>query len=159
MAAYLEMATTKEPEKATEWIESLAGLYDSIEGHHSQVKPNANTFGTMLLAWQRFNPDSERPLSTIVDLPDPKRLLRAIVDTVIPVTTVVADRAFKTSEESSEAIRDLSKAAVELNMSWIITELGTADLMGRQTVDPLENVPEASPVLRLKVSSTMLQVH
>lgn len=151
IAAYLEMATTKEPDRATNWIESLVALYESIESSASPIKPVANTFATMLLVWQRFNPDSETSLSTVIEIPEPQRLLRAIEEYSISVSAVVSDRAFNTSEETSRAIRDLSKAAVETNMSWVVTELGMADIMGRQVEDPLLDVPEANPVLRLKV--------
>lgn len=151
MTAYLEMATNKEPDRATSWIDSLVALYESIESSASSIKPVANTFATMLLVWQRFSSDSETPLSTTVEVPEPQRLLRAIEEYSISVSSVVSDRAFTTSEEASRAIRDLSKAAVETNMSWVVTELGMADVMGRQMEDPLQDVPEANPVLRLKV--------
>lgn len=64
---------------------------------------------------------------------------------------VISNRAFTSSEEAAEVIKTLSKAAVQLNMSRIVSELGHAEVIGTHTTDALDNVPEATPVLRVKV--------
>ncbi|KAJ3527013.1 hypothetical protein NM688_g8184 [Phlebia brevispora] len=137
LAAYVEMATTKETSRATYWMENVVALYESMENPANKVVPNANTFAIMLSVWQRFNPNSETPLSAVIEIPEPKALLRDMVDCNVSVAHVVADRTFTTSDQASYAMRDLSKAAVELNMSWIkkepvVNEDGTVTLETEQ---------------------------
>jgi len=55
------------------------------------------------------------------------------------------------SEEAVEIIKLLSKAAMQLNMPRIISELGQAEIIGTQVTDALDDVPEATPVMRIKV--------
>ena len=152
LGAYFAMAE-KEPSIAAKWVEDGIVLYENMESGKERIAPNASTYAQLLLAAQCFGPDSSSPLFLTVDVPAPAQLLRAILDRNISVSLVVSDKAFSTSEEAARAIRDLSKAAVELNLSRIVNELGMADVLGRQTDDVLENVPEAIPVLKLKVRS------
>jgi DNA-directed RNA polymerase, mitochondrial len=100
----------------------------------------------------RFNPDTETPVVE-VPLPNPLAILTTISLHAIKVSDVVSDRAFTYDEEASDIIQLLSSAAAELGMPNVISELGQAKAIGSQAPDPLENVPEATPVLRLKVSS------
>lgn len=151
--AYIAMAVTKESARASYWMEAATTLYEDMEGRRSKVPPNANTYANMLVAWQHFSPESETPVASVIDIPGPKELLRAIVDRNLPVTMVVSDRAFTSSDQAAQSIRDLSKAAVGLNLSRIVNELGMADVLGRQESDPLKDVPEVTPVLKLKVTS------
>ncbi|OSX56620.1 hypothetical protein POSPLADRAFT_1175011 [Postia placenta MAD-698-R-SB12] len=107
----------------------------------------------MLLAWLRYNPTS----GTVQQIPiaavhEPAALLSSMLGRQIPPTLVVSDRAFTSNEEASQAIQLLSKAAAEMGMSKVVNELGMAETLGRQEVDPLEDVPEALPVLKLKVA-------
>ena len=83
----------------------------------------------------------------------PTNILTNIIDRNVSVSHVVSDRVFSSSEDAAEVIRLLSKSAVELNLSRIVNELGRADAIGRVYVDPLEDVPEVQPVMRIKVSS------
>jgi len=73
------------------------------------------------------------------------------MDREISPTNVVADRIFSSSEEASDIIKLLSKAAVELNLSHVLVELGQAQSLGSHVPDPLEDVPEVTPVIRLNV--------
>jgi len=43
-------------------------------------------------------------------------------------------------------------AAVDLNLLGVVGELGQAEVLGSQLLDPLDNVPEVMPVTRLKVN-------
>lgn len=151
--AYLRkagMATA--PKEASMWMTNALSLFEEMESNHSAPSPDVNSYAQLLLAWQRHNLDSATPItSDAYELPNPKRLLLSLVDRNISVTQLVSDRAFTTSDDAHLAIRELSKAAVELNMSKVVNELGMADAIGRQTGDPLEGIPEATPVLRLKV--------
>lgn len=65
---------------------------------------------------------------------------------------VISDRVFTSSEEASEVIRLLSKAAIENNMSRVIAELGQVEAMGTGHWDPLNDLPEVIPVKKLAVS-------
>lgn len=67
------------------------------------------------------------------------------------MSRVVADRSLSSSEEAAEIIKLLSSAAAEMNLIKVVVELGQAQAMGSYS-DPLENVPEVSPVIRTKVS-------
>jgi len=98
---------------------------------------------------QRFNPESDPPLE-LSNMRHPTTLLTSIMDRKISVSRVVSDRVFSSSKEAAGVIKILSKAAVDLNLSRIVTELGQADAIGREYIDPLENVPEVQPVLRIK---------
>lgn len=100
----------------------------------------------------RFNADSATPVAE-VPLRNPSTLLSQITFRGIKMPDVVADRAFASSEEASDIIQVLSTAAVDLGMSNVIGELGQAKAMGSKSPDPLENVPEVTPVTRLKVNS------
>ena len=151
IAAYIDMAASKDPSHATQWVDNAISVYEAMESGKDMVAPNANTYASMLIAWQRFNPESDAPVSSIIGLPEPGQLLRQIVDRSIPVSLVITGPAFTSSEEAAKAITDLSKAAVELNLSKIVNELGMANVLGRQLHDPLDSVPEANPVLKLKV--------
>lgn len=55
------------------------------------------------------------------------------------------------SDEASQIIRLLSRTAVDMNLSRVVTELGQAEAIGCQLVDPLQDVPEVNPVTKLKV--------
>ena len=150
--AYIEMATSKDTERRTLWVEDACALYEILESGKDKMHPTANTYACMLRAWIRFNPDSPNTHSSIVHVPTPIELLRCIVDRQIPVSLIVADRTFVSSEEAAEAIKLLSRAAVDMNLSKIVGELGLAESLGSRLPDPLLNVPQAMPVLIAKVS-------
>ena len=44
---------------------------------------------------------------------------------------VISDRAFTSSEEATEAIRALSKAALHLGMMNVLSELELAEVLGK----------------------------
>jgi len=81
----------------------------------------------------------------------PGKLLSRLTARGISIQDVISDRVFTSSEEASEAIRLLSKAAIEMNMSRVIVELGQVEAMGTH-LDPLNDVPEVTPVKKLAVS-------
>lgn len=45
-----------------------------------------------------------------------------------------------------------------MNLSRIVTELGQAEAIGCQLIDPLEDVPEVNPVMKLKVGLATMQL-
>src|SRR5438552_1002139 len=106
---------------------------------------------SLIIPINRFNPDSDPPLE-LHTMRNPTALLTNIIDRQIPLSSVVSDRIFSSSDDAAQVIRLLSKAAVELNLSRIVTELGQAEAIGRVYVDPLEDVPEVLPVMRIRVS-------
>ena len=56
------------------------------------------------------------------------------------------------SEEAAAIIQLLSKSAMQLNMSHIVSELGQAEAVGMEVPDVLDDVPEVTPVLKPQVS-------
>ncbi|EKM52814.1 uncharacterized protein PHACADRAFT_261459 [Phanerochaete carnosa HHB-10118-sp] len=147
--AYLQMATTKESLRRNHWVEDACALYESMEAGND-VAPTGSTYALLLLVWHRFHPDSANPVSRTIDLYTPSQLLRCITDRGISVTMVVSDPVFQDSEEAAAIIKLLSKAAVEMNLSKVVSELGAAEILGSQIPDPLVDVPEAIPVLKPK---------
>ncbi|KAG2119134.1 uncharacterized protein F5147DRAFT_565537 [Suillus discolor] len=123
-----------------------------MEKGTDRVHPTASTYAIMLLAWRRFNPESDTPVH-LSDLPNPTTLLSNLIERDISPTAVVADRVLASSEEASEIIKLLSKSAVDLNHPRILAELGQAEFLGSHVPDPLEGVPEVKPVLRLAVQT------
>ncbi|KAG2151835.1 hypothetical protein BD769DRAFT_1623558 [Suillus cothurnatus] len=123
-----------------------------MEKGTDRVHPTASTYAIMLLAWRRFNPESDTPVH-LSDLPNPTTLLSNMVERDISSTAVVADRVLASSEEASDIIKLLSKSAVALNHPRILAELGQAEFLGSHVPDPLEGVPEVKPVVRLATPS------
>ncbi|KAG2159046.1 uncharacterized protein EDB93DRAFT_1076283 [Suillus bovinus] len=121
-----------------------------MEKGTDRVHPTASTYAIMLLAWRRFNTESDTPVN-LSDLPNPTTLLSNLIERDISPTAVVADRVLASSEEASDIIKLLSKSAVDLNHPHILAELGQAEFLGSHVPDPLEGVPEVKPVLRLAV--------
>lgn len=154
LSAYIEMATTKETARRNHWVEDACALYEVMEEGQDHTTPTAGTYALMLLIWQRFNPDTHNPISRTIDLYTPSQLLERITERSIPVTMIIADKAFQDSEEAASVIKLLSRAAVEMNLSRVVSELGAAEILGSQIPDPLGDVPEAMPVLKPKVSHT-----
>jgi len=56
------------------------------------------------------------------------------------------------SEEAAAIIQLLSKSAMQLNMSRVVSELGQAEAIGTELPDVLDDVPEVNPVLKPPVS-------
>lgn len=157
LQAFSDMATRKESNNHAHWLEEAWILYNEMEAGREGVQPTANTYAIMLRMWLRFNPDSESPVQiSAAEMHDPMSLLRNMLRGSVAPALVVADRAFTTSEEATEAIKALSRAAVEMGLSSVVNELGLADSLGRQVDDPLEDVPEAIPVMKTKVCSLIL---
>jgi len=83
---------------------------------------------------------------------DPTTLLRGAIDRQIPVSEVVASRSISSDQEAVEVIKLLSKTAVEMNLVSVVDELSRTQALGNSLLpDPLQDVPEARPVLRPKV--------
>ncbi|KAH9837674.1 DNA/RNA polymerase [Rhodofomes roseus] len=156
--AYLEMARGRDSEDPEMWLDEAWSLFGAMEDGSSQVHPTANTYTVMLLAWLRHGPDSAKPIPSR-DQRDPPQLLRSMIDHQVAPTMVVADRALETSEEASEVIQLLSRAAVEMGLSNVVSELGMAESLGRQEDDPLDNVPEAMPVKRRRKVERISVLH
>ncbi|KAG1773841.1 hypothetical protein EDD22DRAFT_841721 [Suillus occidentalis] len=152
LEAYIHMAFFKEPEDRTSWVEDACHLYNLMEKGTDRVYPTASTYAVMLLAWRRFNPESDTPVH-LSKLPNPTTLLSNLIERGISPTAVVADRVLTTSEEASDIIKLLSKSAVDLNHPRILAELGQAESLGCHVPDPLEGVPEVKPVTRLATPS------
>ncbi len=154
LEAYLEMATNVEELNRANWLEDAWALYNDMENDREKVQPTANTYAIMLQAWLRFNPDSDTPvLISGATVHDPLSLLRNIINRGLSPSMVVSDRVFTSNEEATEAIKALSRAAVQMGLASVVSELGLADSLGRQTEDPLADVPEATPVTKPKVGA------
>lgn len=83
---------------------------------------------------------------------DPPEMLRGIVDRQIPVSQVVASRSVSSDQEAVDIIKLLSKTAVEMNLVSVVDELSRTQALGNSLLpDPLQDIPEARPVLRPKV--------
>jgi DNA-directed RNA polymerase, mitochondrial len=76
----------------------------------------------------------------------PVSLLKGIVDNQLSVSTVISDRAIKSSEEAQKIIKALTSAAVQLHYPEIVRELGEAETIGFSLPDPYLDVPEVRPV-------------
>ncbi|KAI0070874.1 DNA/RNA polymerase [Panus rudis PR-1116 ss-1] len=148
--AYIEVALNKDPGRRSHWVEDACALFEAMEEGREGVAPNANTYAIMLRAWARFKSGEQQMLASTVEMPTPQRLLRGMVDRQIPVSMVISDRAISNSEEAAEVIKLLSKAAVEMNLSKVVSELGMSETLGRQLPDPLDDVPEIIPVMKAK---------
>ncbi|KAI0753612.1 DNA/RNA polymerase [Fomes fomentarius] len=151
LEAYLEMATNVEELNRANWLEDAWALYNDMENDREKVQPTTNTYAIMLQAWLRFNPDSDTPvLISGATVHEPLSLLRNIINRGLSPSMVVSDRVFTSNEEAMEAIKALSRAAVQMGLTSVVSELGLADSLGRQTEDPLADVPEATPVTKPK---------
>ncbi|OCH85018.1 DNA/RNA polymerase [Obba rivulosa] len=155
--AYLKMVSAPTTQDREMWLNSAWELYNGMEEGREKAHPTANTYALMLLAYLRFHPDSMQAGDAAVrcgaETHDPESMLRHIIEHQIPVSLVVADRAFQSSEEANEVIRLLSRAAVNMGLAKVVNELGMAESLGRQGLDPLEDVPEAIPVMKPKKPS------
>ncbi|KAL0061581.1 DNA-directed RNA polymerase [Marasmius tenuissimus] len=149
LEAYIGMASNESEPNKEYWLESAWELYDVIESEMERVAPSEETYATMLLAWHRFGPDSPNHIPDVGAQP-PKTLLKAINERQISLEAIVANRVFTSSEEVAAIIRVLSKAAVDLNLSHIVSQLGQAEIVGTHAPDILDDVPEARPVLKEK---------
>lgn len=152
--SYIRMAKEKDIGRRTHWIEDACALYEAMESGREKVLPTANTYAQMLLVWLRYNHEAEDPISRTVDLITPTTILQAIADRNIPATMVITDKAFTSDADAAAAIKLLSKAAVEMNLSKVIVELGAVEVLGSQVPDPLDDVPEAMPVKKAKVRAS-----
>ena len=156
LEAFLELATSREQLNRANWLEDLWALYDAMESGREKVAPTANTYALVLQALLRFGPESVSPVVIKgTDVPDATTLLRCIINRQIAPTLVVCDRAFTSDAEATEAIRELSKAAVHMGLTNVINELGLAESLGKQVEDPRADVPEVIPVMKAKVSTPL----
>lgn len=147
LEAYLNMAT--ERDLKTVWLQFAWELYEVMESERENHYPDAGTYACALLAYHRFNPESKTPVEN-VKMPTPNEILARIVERKIHLHDVIGDRAMPSSEEAAEIIKMLSKSAMELNLPHIVSELGQAEAIGIEMPDVLDNVPEVTPVMRVK---------
>ena len=171
LEAFIFMAASKDPENRLVWLEDAWILFDSMETGMEVAVPDATTYAIMLTAWLRlaemlsvfycvsrlfrFNPHSTDPVSTSeVGMRTPSMLLRGIVDRQIPVSNVVASRSVSSDQEAAGVIKLLSKTAVDMNLVSVVEELSSTQAMGNSHLpDPLQDIPEARPVMRPKVKA------
>ncbi|KAF8064220.1 DNA/RNA polymerase [Lyophyllum atratum] len=153
LEAYLNIASTKGPTEV--FLEYAWELYDVLESGKEKFVPDATTYSLMLIAYHRFRPESQTPVAGIATS-SPSHILTRLVQREVPVANVVSDRTMTSSEEAVEIIKLLSKAAMQLNMPRIISELGQAEIIGTQVSDALDDVPEATPVMRVKKKSDVV---
>ncbi|KAF5375440.1 hypothetical protein D9615_007971 [Tricholomella constricta] len=148
LEAYLTIASTRGPKDV--FLEYTWELYEALESGREKFVPDATTYSLMLIAHHRFHEDSQDSAFTTSS---PSHILSRIVDRDIPIASVVSDRTMTSSKEAVEIIKLLSQTAMQLNMPRIISELGHAEAIGAQISDTLDNVPEATPVMRVKKNS------
>lgn len=143
--AYLDMAL-KEPDHKTLWVEDAWTLLDVMFCGIERVSVTSSAYALALIAWLRYSSENTpTPISRITDH-TPASLLKGIVDNQLSVSTVVSDRAIKSSEEAQKIIKALISAAMQLNYSEIVRELGEAETIGLSVSDPYMDVPEVRPV-------------
>jgi DNA-directed RNA polymerase len=83
---------------------------------------------------------------------EPPALLRGLVDRQIPVSHIVASRTISSDEDAAVIIKLLSKTAVDMNLVSVVDELARTQTLGNSLLpDPLQDIPEAMPVMRPKV--------
>ena len=86
----------------------------------------------------------------------PASLLKGIVDNQLSVSTVISDRAIKSSEEAQKILQGLAKAAVQHNYREIVHELTDLERDGSSLPDPYSDVPDVRPVTFPKVGIAAL---
>ncbi|KAF5391949.1 hypothetical protein D9757_003234 [Collybiopsis confluens] len=149
LEAYVNMTMSKATVNRHFWLECAWELFDNMETGKEKVVPSAGTYATMLLAWLRFGPDSADHIRDCGER-QPADLLTSLLGRDILVENVIADRVFSNSEEPAQIIRILSRAAADLGLSDVITQLGQTETIGAQYEDILAEVPEVMPVMRPK---------
>ena len=146
------MATNREEMNRANLIEDARVLYGHIETETDKVQPTVTSYAIILQARLRYKPNS--PTLVLINgekVHDPVDLLRNIIYREISPSLVVSDRSFTNSDEATEAIKALSRAAVTMGLSTVVSELGLVESLGKQLEDPLADVPEVVPVTRPKV--------
>jgi DNA-directed RNA polymerase len=93
----------------------------------------------MLLAIHRFPDHTPRSRSFT-------SILSEAIRSDIPVSHLVGARVFTDDEEAGQIITRLSKAAIQLNLPDIVTELGETEALGVEHPD--EHVPNPKPVTK-----------
>lgn len=84
--------------------------------------------------------------------------MKGIVDNQLSVSTVISDRAIKSSEEAQKIIKALTQAAVHHKYPEIFRELIDAENDGSSLPDPYSNVPEVRPVTTVR-HSVLISCH
>lgn len=153
--AYLEMARSKESQRKMYWVEDACALYEEMEEGRTTVTPNAHTYTAMLRLYNLFGPESNSGIPVTTGLPTPQDLLKAINAREIPVSLVVSDMSVQSTDEASGIMKLLSGAAVSMNLSKVVNELGLTEALGTSLPDLLDDVPEANPVLKAIVSTSV----
>ncbi|PFH50361.1 hypothetical protein AMATHDRAFT_4013 [Amanita thiersii Skay4041] len=149
LEAYINMATIRELESKDYWVEAAWDLYHDMESGQGNATPTVGTYALMLLAWLRFNPESNNPIK-YVKQGTPSTLLSSIVKRQFNIQNVIVDRAIDSPEEAAAIVKALSRAAVDLNLARIVSELGQAEIIATNSPDILESVPDVRPVLKAK---------
>lgn len=148
--AYLVMATQKDEKSRSMWLEEAWGLYEAMESGADNVAPTSGTYAVMLKLWLKTSATDLEAMTSSTRR-SPAELLRCILIRKLSLTTVISDRVLN-SEEASEIVQHLSRAAAQLGLSHVISELGQAEAIA---ADPLENIPEVRPVLQQTVCSSL----
>lgn len=103
----------------------------------------------------RYGPESPDHVPNCGQI-SPKPLLAKLKERAIPIENVVADRVFDTSEEAAQVIKILSKAAADSGFHDVVNLLGQTEALGSHYQDIYADIPEATPVMRPKVSKLQL---
>ncbi|KLO16665.1 DNA/RNA polymerase [Schizopora paradoxa] len=147
LSAFLSMAE-KDFEKRDDWLRDSWALYESMERNDEHVKPNAGTYAIMLQTWLKFNSETETPFANLSATDAaPGDLLQRLVARDISPTSVIADAVITSAKTASQIAEHISRAAAQLGMTQVITELGKVEAIA---ADPLAEVPEIIPVLARK---------
>lgn len=152
LESFVAMATSRDKGDRLVWLEDAWILFGSMEAGTEAAAPDATTYAIMLITWLRFNPDSAHPVSPQdIEMREPSALLRGLVDRQIPVSHVVASRYVSSDQEAADIIRLLSKTAVNMNLVSVVGELSRTQTLGNSHLhDPLQDIPEARPVMKPK---------
>jgi hypothetical protein len=75
-------------------------------------------------------------------------LLRTILKAEIPLSTIITDSTFDSSEEADEVLKALQRSAIDIGRVDVATDIGAVRHRGQPEHDPLDGVPEVQPVTR-----------
>ncbi|KAF8918371.1 DNA/RNA polymerase [Mucidula mucida] len=152
LEAYLQMAQ-REPQTAEVWLGKMWDLYGALESGKAHLAPTASTYALMILSLLRYAIallDSSTPpeLQSLCPFTY-KELLSRITVREYDIKRVVSDRVIS-NEDGPQLIKELSRAAVQLNLPTLVAELGETHAMATVQPDILDTIPEVRPVLKDK---------
>ncbi|KAF9017666.1 DNA/RNA polymerase [Hymenopellis radicata] len=132
----------REPQTSEAWLGKMWDLYESLESGNANLAPTPGTYALMILSLLRTPADLQSLCPFTY-----KELLSRITVREYDIKRVVSDRVIS-NEDGPQLIKELSRAAVQLNLPSLVAELGETHAMATVQADILDTVPEVRPVLK-----------